>query len=117
MQPGYQTLNSKKKKLSDSGVILCSEETNNNLTAGPIRCFIHEAILLIRLNPSRLQKNSQDLFINALKFPIYNIHVAPMNLKNYNISEFCSTRKARITDTSGYNSQKREIQASQLYKS
>ena len=73
--PGHQTLNSK-KRLSDGGVILYSEETNNNLTAGPIWCYIHEAILLIRLNPSRLQKNSQDLFIIALKFSVYNIHMA-----------------------------------------
>ena len=77
-------------------------------------CYIHEATLFIQLNPSRLQKYSQDLFINALKFPDNNIHLAQMNLINYNISEFGSTRKVRITDASGYNSQKREIQLSQL---
>ena len=42
--------------------------------------YIHEAIFLIRLNHSRPQKNSQDLFINALKFPVYNIRLAQMNL-------------------------------------
>ena len=110
---------------SDSGTYLESMETKDlsSIEIKPFGSYLHEAtILLIKdVNQLYLIDNPNNSFLKIMGCSIFEARdfLSPGVLmeflgKNFNIPEYASTIQARMTDSYGYSTIKKNVQSSQI---
>ena len=108
------------KRLSDSGAILPNEAGPCDASSS-IGCFIHEAMILLQMNPGHFSGNFSGFLLNMARFPVrfcQGIHpiislIAP-ELREAKGTSCGSARDCRITGAAGFTTRQRDIMKTQI---
>lgn len=112
-----QKISIQKKRLSDSGAILEKSE-EISMTSLPLGSFIHEAGILLGLNPALFPQPTQSILMGSTRFAVRIGREEPSVLsviKKVERKPDCgSSTASRICSAAGLTTRKRDIEASQV---